>query len=113
MPTPTPIDPIREALPVVAWAYYDGERESFPSGPWATLCRSTLLSFNQQEHSRNETPLCRLSDAEAALKAKDTEIEALKAVMHDVLTDSIDPEGESFLSDALYSRAHAVLKEPS
>ena len=71
----------KDCLTVVAWAYYDGERENFPSGPHATLLRSTALSFERHPHYRNETPLVRLTDAESALKARDAEIERLRGVL--------------------------------
>lgn len=68
------------ALPVVAYCYYGGERENFPSGPHASLLRSVAFTFERQPHYRNETPLVRLSDAQASLLAKEAECEALRVI---------------------------------
>jgi hypothetical protein len=78
--TSTPSSPkMPEPLKVVAWCYYDGERDDFPSGPYSTIARSTLLAFDQHPHCRNETPLARLSDAQASIQA----LEAVKQAIRD------------------------------
>jgi hypothetical protein len=72
-----PTDPIREALPVVA----------------VIVNRMDLRNVIQWTHKGADLDdgecLCRLSDAEAALKAKDAEIVALKADVRNALVEAL------------------------
>lgn len=84
-PTEAPREALPEPLKVVAYCYYDGERENFPSGPHATLYRSVVITVGRQPHCRNETPLVRLTDAQSALEserqAHAAEVERLRGML--------------------------------
>jgi hypothetical protein len=73
-----PIDPVREALTVAAYLV-----TGLASGEPSICFEDERCDYGDEEHTPVFEPLCRLSDAEAAiaaaLEATDAEIEALKA----------------------------------
>jgi hypothetical protein len=68
-----PIDPIREALPVVAYLV-----TGLAGGEPSMCFEDERGDYGDEEHTLVFEELCLLSDAEAAFKAKDAVIEALK-----------------------------------